>query len=107
MDSQDAAGLGFVVAGGGQDLLDVVIFESAQAEELVAGGRDVGWGERLGANFCDVVADFFGKRGGGDIAFGRKNHGALDDVFQFANVAGPEVLLEEFGGGGSESGELL
>ena len=38
---------------------------------------------------------------------GREDHGALDHIFQFSDVARPGILLQEFGSSGSESGEFL
>ena len=56
---------------------------------------------------ADVIANFFGERVDVDVAFGRENHGAFYDVLEFADVSRPGILLQEFGGGGSKSGEIF
>ena len=74
------------------DFVDVVVFDFAQGEKLVSGGGDIVVGGRFGrglARVADVIANFFGERVDVDVAFGRENHGALDDVLQFTDVARP------------------
>src|SRR5262249_20985751 len=105
MDAEDAGSLRLVVAGGEEDFLNVLVFDLAEREELAAGGRDVEFGGRVVLRFCgsidgaNMLTNFFGKGNGIDVAFGSEDHGALDDVLQFADVAGPGILLQEFGGG--------
>ena len=73
MDAEDSGGLGFVVGGGSQDFLDVVVFEFAEGDEGTRVGRgsgdDVGIGQSQG-NRARVITDFFGEGDGVDVAFG-------------------------------------
>jgi len=100
MDAEDAGSLRFVVAGGDEDFLNIFVFDLAEREELAAGGRDVEIGWHVVLSFCgsidgaNVLANFFGKGSGIDVAFGSEDDGALDDVFQFPNVAGPGIFCK-------------
>src|SRR5690242_13686474 len=106
MDAENARGLGLVVGGGGENLLDVIVFQFAKGEELVSGRRDVHVRRGFSAAvLLEVVANLFGQVGGVNVALGGEDHGALHDVFEFADVARPGIVLQERGGGGSRAGE--
>ncbi len=109
MDAEDSGGLGFVITRGGEDFLDVAVFEFAERDETAAvgGGFHAGLGTNADGTRAGVVADLFRQGDHVDVAFGREDRGALDDVLQFADVAGPGIALQEFGGGGGEPGELF
>jgi hypothetical protein len=70
MDAEDPGSLRFIVAGGGENFLDIFVFQFAQADQLAAGGGNVEVGGEVGgfllfsANGTDVVADFLGERAG-------------------------------------------
>ena len=72
MDAEDSGGLGLVVAGGGQHVLDVVVFEFAQGDEVAAIGRELRFmvrGTIFVSIFAGVVANFFRQRGRVNVAF--------------------------------------
>src|SRR5207248_5281667 len=54
MDSENPAGLGFVISGGGQHLVDVIVLKFAKADKAMPVSRD------FACRFGHVVlADFF------------------------------------------------
>jgi hypothetical protein len=81
MNAKDPGSLGLIVAGGGEDLLDVVIFERAESQELVSGGRNVVFRKCFAGFFLVMlVANFFREMAGVNLTLGAENHGALDYV---------------------------
>jgi hypothetical protein len=68
MDAEDPGSLRFVVAGGGEDFLDIFVFQFAQADQLAAGGGDVEIRREVGgfllfsANGADVAIRARGAR---------------------------------------------
>src|ERR1700722_21017827 len=108
MYPENARRLRFIVARGGQDLFDVVIFQSSQAQELITGRRDVIFGEGLSRPLFGVlVANLFGKVRGIDLALLIEDHGSFDYITQFANVAGPGIVCKQIGGCWTEAGEVF
>src|SRR5689334_16519087 len=77
MYAEDAASPRLVVAGGSQDLLDVVILDFTQAYERMPVARQF---SRLLLQFHRPLADFFGKVDSVDFAIGSKDHGPLDHI---------------------------
>ena len=41
MNAQDTGGMGFILAGGVQNFVDIAVFQLTQADKLIAGGRKV------------------------------------------------------------------
>lgn len=81
MNSQDARGVGLVLSGGVQHVLNVVVFQFFECDELVAGRRYVIDGKRTDLRRrCLVIADLFGKVGGIDLGLLAEDHGAFDHV---------------------------
>src|ERR1035441_10565139 len=108
MNAENPSRLRFIVAGGGQDLFDVVIFQRAQSEELVSSRRNV----VLGECFADLllsmlVANLFRKMASVNLALRAENHGALQHIPQLANVARPGILLQQFPSRRSQSVKAL
>jgi len=65
MNAENPSRLRFIVAGSGQDLVDVVIFQCAQSEGLVSGWRNVVLGECFTGLLLNMqVANLFGKMTG-------------------------------------------
>src|SRR5664280_1981567 len=105
MNAENSSRLCFIVAGGCQDLLDVVIFQRPQTKELVSSRRDVVLGECfIGFLLRMLVANLFRKMVSVNLALGAENHGALNHIPQFTDVAWPRILLQQLPSGRSESG---
>src|SRR5271166_2783724 len=77
MNAENPSCLGFIVAGGRQDLFDVVVFQLPQTQKLVSGRRNVRLGKRLTDFLLKMpVANLFRKMADVDLAFRGENHGA-------------------------------
>src|ERR1039458_4068962 len=103
-DAQNLGGVGAVLTGAFQRGQDVVFLDFGQGNHFAAGsGRSggrggKGEGGRGGGGRATPTgeAEGFGLQQAGVAA---ENDGALDDVLQFAHVAGPVVGLERGHGG--------
>src|ERR1039458_2177564 len=108
MNAENVSRLRFIVASGRQHLFDVVIFQRAQSKELVSRWRNVVLGECFNDFLLSsLVANFFRKMAGVNLALRAENHGALNNISQFPNVARPRILTQQVSGGRSESGKAL